>query len=121
MLHLFVIAVTFLGIFWLAQKARPKLPYPPGPKGYPIIGNAHQLELTNGWLYYTKLKEKYGSRSAQYHIQQILTVHIGDIIYLSAVGQPLVILNSRKAIQDLVINKAAIFANRPRLTMCGEL
>ncbi|KAF8311116.1 cytochrome P450 [Cantharellus anzutake] len=36
-------------------------------------------------------------------------------------GQPILILNSRKAIQDLVINKAAIFANRPKLTMCGEL
>ncbi|KAF8311115.1 cytochrome P450 [Cantharellus anzutake] len=33
----------------------------------------------------------------------------------------MLILNSRKAIQDLVINKAAIFANRPKLTMAGEL
>ncbi|KAF8337876.1 cytochrome P450 [Cantharellus anzutake] len=104
MYHLLFLGLGF-AIFWLFQQTnKRKLPYPPGPKGYPIIGNAAELEVSHSWLYYQKLKEKYG-----------------DIVYLSAMGQPILILNSRKAIQDLVINKAAIFANRPKLTMCGEL
>ena len=60
MIHLIAIAVTFLSILWLAQNARNKRRYPPGPKGYPIIGNAYQIELKFAWHYYTQLKEKYG-------------------------------------------------------------
>ena len=31
--------VTLLAWYWLQKRSKSTLPYPPGPKGYPLIGN----------------------------------------------------------------------------------
>jgi len=50
-------------IFALVRKwKRPSLPYPPGPKGYPILGNV--LDLTAGvplWEDVTSLTNRHGT------------------------------------------------------------
>ncbi|KAF8336878.1 uncharacterized protein EI90DRAFT_81926 [Cantharellus anzutake] len=61
MYHFFFVGVV-LAITWLfQQRNKRKLPYPPGPKGYPIIGNATELKVSHSWVYYQKLKEQYGT------------------------------------------------------------
>jgi hypothetical protein len=37
----------------------------------------------------------------------------GDLFYLNAAGQPMVILNSRKVCVDLLERRAAIYSDRP--------
>lgn len=37
-----------------------RLPYPPGPRGYPFIGNALSIPLKDPWLYYTEIADEYG-------------------------------------------------------------
>jgi len=39
---------------------RSRLPYPPGPKGYPIIQNLFDLPLKTPWEGYAALSKKYG-------------------------------------------------------------
>ncbi|KAF9506705.1 hypothetical protein BS47DRAFT_1385443 [Hydnum rufescens UP504] len=56
------------------------------------------------WLYYTELKHTYG-----------------DIVSLQVLGQPMIILNSFEAVQDLIVRKTSTFSDRPVLVMCGEL
>ncbi|KAF8487321.1 cytochrome P450 [Russula ochroleuca] len=69
---------------------------PPGPRGYPIIGNL--LDVGAGkWLKYTEWHKKYG-----------------DLIYLNAAGQPVVIINSQKAAVALFDRRAEIYSDRPR-------
>jgi len=38
----------------------------------------------------------------------------GDVIYLNAAGQPMVILNSQKVAADLLDRRAGIYSDRPR-------
>ncbi|KAH9047710.1 cytochrome P450 [Lactarius hengduanensis] len=68
---------------------------PPGPRGYPIIGNILELR-SQQWLKFTEWRKQYG-----------------DVIYLSAAGQPVVVLNSQKAAADLLDRRAGIYSDRP--------
>jgi hypothetical protein len=38
----------------------------------------------------------------------------GDLIYLNVIGQPIVVLNSRKVAADLLDRRATIYSDRPR-------
>jgi len=64
-----VLYLSLFGAFILAlvmKWRRPSLPYPPGPKGYPILGNV--LDLTTGvpiWETVTSLANRYGTLSSR--------------------------------------------------------
>lgn len=45
----------------------------------------------------------------------------GDVVYLDVIGQPLVILSSMQAVEDLVVRESSIFSARPILTMVSDL
>ena len=47
-------------LFW--PKRRLRLPYPPGPKGWPIIGNVFDVPEKTQWLTYTEWANLYGTR-----------------------------------------------------------
>lgn len=80
------------------------VPLPPGPAPAPIIGNAHQVPKEQPWLQYRKWAQEYG-----------------PIVHLSMLGQPLIILSTFKAAQELLSKKGAIYSDRPRMVVAGEL
>ncbi|KAH9963307.1 cytochrome P450 [Russula dissimulans] len=76
---------------------------PPGPRGYPIIGNL--LELGRGkWLKFSEWQRKYG-----------------DLIYLNVAGQSIVVLNSQRIAEDLLDRRARIYSDRPRLIVACDM
>ncbi|THU75931.1 cytochrome P450 [Dendrothele bispora CBS 962.96] len=76
---------------------------PPGPRGLPLVGNAFQLHK-NQWLKFTEWKKTYG-----------------DLIYLNAAGQPIIVLNSQKIAADLLDHRAAIYSDRPRNIVASDM
>ncbi|TEB27961.1 O-methylsterigmatocystin oxidoreductase [Coprinellus micaceus] len=74
------------------------LPLPPGPKGKPIVGNAAQIPKIRPWEGYHALCQEYG-----------------DIIYLNALGQGILVLDSRRRAVDLLENRSTIYSDRPKL------
>ena len=99
--------VTFyLAIRWLRSiHANPKrLPYPPGPKPLPFIGNAFEMPTSYHWLGFTEWAKEYG-----------------DIVHVQAFGKHVVILNSIEAVEDLLEQKSAIYSDRPRFPLLVEL
>ena len=46
----------------LLRRQRPPLPFPPGPKGLPLIGNLRDLPNDYQWLIYAKLGQDLGKR-----------------------------------------------------------
>ncbi|KAJ8697465.1 hypothetical protein PTI98_004269 [Pleurotus ostreatus] len=80
----------------LMRWGRTKLPFPPGPRGYPIIGNLLDMPSELQWEKYSEWSKKYGS----------------DIIYLNVLGNSIVVLNSYKAVNDLLSVRSSLYSDR---------
>ncbi|KAH8981446.1 cytochrome P450 [Lactarius hatsudake] len=76
---------------------------PPGPRGLPLIGNVLELQ-DKVWLFQSDCKQKYE-----------------DVMYLSALGQPILVSNSLKAASELLDRRANIYSGRPRMIMAQEI
>ncbi|KAH8994594.1 cytochrome P450 [Lactarius akahatsu] len=81
-------------------KRRRGLPYPPGPKPWPIIGNLLDSPKQLPWIAYTEMSKKYG-----------------DILYLQVFGQSVVVLCSLSVVKDLFEKRGDIYSDRPAWPM----
>ncbi|ETS76286.1 hypothetical protein PFICI_11673 [Pestalotiopsis fici W106-1] len=86
------------------RPSRSSLPLPPGPPGVPLIGNVLQTPKETPWVHYYEWSKKYG-----------------PVMYLNMAGQPLIIINSLKAAQDLLSRRGAHYSDRPHLVVAGDL
>ncbi|KAI0061753.1 cytochrome P450 [Artomyces pyxidatus] len=99
-LDLVVIALTLLFVQAVRERRRRKgLPYPPGPRGLSIIGNLFDAPRERPWLTYAEWAKKYG-----------------DILSLKVAGQVVVVVQSTRAIRDLLDNRRATYSDRPVVT-----
>ncbi|KAF8266319.1 cytochrome P450 [Lactarius quietus] len=97
-----IIDVSVLLSFLIAWRAlhsyrrRRGLPYPPGPPGWPVIGNLLDVPPTSTWLAYTGFSKKYG-----------------QIVYYRVLGNDIIVLNTIRAIKDLLEKRGDIYSDRP--------
>jgi hypothetical protein len=89
---------------------------PPGPRGYPIIGNVLELRSAQSWLKFADWRKKYGQFVLFSNLlDKFLTrTRLGELIYLNAAGQPIVILNSQRVAVGLLDLRSWIYSDRPR-------
>ncbi|KAI0061754.1 cytochrome P450 [Artomyces pyxidatus] len=85
------------------RRKRKNLPYPPGPRGLPIIGNLLDAPTEQPWLTYAKWAKEYG-----------------DIMSLRVLGQMIVVLQSPRTIRDLLDNRGTTYSDRPVLPFCEK-
>jgi len=95
-------------------RRRRGLPYPPGPRPLPLIGNLFDIPKEFSWLEYTQMSKKYGMVSApvMLHLTKRIT---GDTLCLHVFGQVIVILSSVKATKDLLERRSDIYSDRPAI------
>ncbi|KAJ8585094.1 cytochrome P450 [Rhizopogon salebrosus TDB-379] len=79
-------------------------PLPPGPKPKPLIGNLLDIPLADTAKVFEGWRSLYG-----------------DIIYLEALSQRILVLGSFKAANDLLVKHSTIYSDRPSIAMLGEL
>ncbi|KAG2102493.1 cytochrome P450 [Suillus discolor] len=103
LLCLACVGVYFL--MWVFNKKNPA-PYPPGPPGWPLIGNILDMPhiRVKPWLTFATWGKKYGNIS---HIQ--------------VMGQHTVVLNSVKAAIDMLDKKSTLYSDRPIFPVGGQL
>ncbi|EIM84081.1 CyP450 monooxygenase [Stereum hirsutum FP-91666 SS1] len=80
------------------------LPYPPGPKGLPIIGNVFDNPEKQPWVTYRDWSRQMGS----------------PIIRLDMMGRKIVVINEFQAAVDLFEKRGSMHLNRPRFPMMNE-
>lgn len=95
------IGVYLLNLY--IKRRRLPAPLPPGPRGLPIIGNAADMPTQKDWFTYAEWGRKYGG-----------------IASVEVMGQHIIIVNSVDVMRELDI-KGALYSDRPRLEMGGEL
>ncbi|KAI0264150.1 cytochrome P450 [Gloeopeniophorella convolvens] len=81
-------------------RRRGGVPYPPGPRRLPVVGNLLDVPKETPWLKYAEYGQQYG-----------------DIICLRVFGKVIVILNSVKVVKDLFEKRGSIYSDRPVNTM----
>ncbi|CAE6460750.1 unnamed protein product [Rhizoctonia solani] len=87
-------------ILWRRLARSQKLPLPPGPPAHFLLGNLKDFPKHREWLAYAKIGQDIHS----------------DIISLSALGKTVVVLNSHRAVADLLDSRAK-YADRPQIPM----
>ncbi|KAN0091438.1 Cytochrome P450 [Tylopilus felleus] len=102
--HTLDVCLLGLALFLVGRLVWRRTPLPPGPPGWPLIGNL--LDLRTVAPYKTL-----GAMSSTY----------GPIISLNVLGKQYIILNSFKVTNDLLERKSAITCNRPHFTIAGDL
>ncbi|THU85082.1 cytochrome P450 [Dendrothele bispora CBS 962.96] len=90
-------------IFRLSQR-RDRFPLPPGPRGYPLIGNLLDLPSSHEWLTWAKLGEKWG-----------------DLLSLTVFGTTIIVINSYAHATKMLNEKSEIYSERPRVPMASEV
>ncbi|KAL6130270.1 hypothetical protein ACLB2K_068651 [Fragaria x ananassa] len=101
--HLFFTLLAFLIsglIILLTQNTKSKQPHlPPGPPGWPIVGNLFQVARSGKpfFVYVDELRHKYGP---------IFTLKMGT--------RTMIILSDAKLVHEALIEKGAVYATRPR-------
>ncbi|KAH9850080.1 cytochrome P450 [Lenzites betulinus] len=99
-----LIALTAVTFMYRRLQRRRRGPLPPGPPGYPLIGNILDMPTAYHWLTFAEWGRRWG-----------------DIVSLSLLGQPVVILNSPKDAADLLEKKSAIYSNRASVPVAGDM
>ncbi|THU98263.1 cytochrome P450 [Dendrothele bispora CBS 962.96] len=97
-LQLLLAAVPLLLLLQRLVSWSRSLPLPPGPKGFPLIGNIYDLSDLKGhlWVSYTRWAERYG-----------------EIFHYQVFGTHVIVLNSKKAIFELLDRRSYNYSDRP--------
>ncbi|EAU81922.1 hypothetical protein CC1G_06133 [Coprinopsis cinerea okayama7 len=94
---LFVVSKLALKRYAQRKRNPLRLPFPPGPPGIPLFGNALQVPRERPCDVYRDWSKEYGS----------------ELIYLDVLGQPIVVLNSMESAVGVLEKKAANTSSRP--------
>ncbi|KAG2360788.1 cytochrome P450 [Suillus spraguei] len=101
-----ILCLTGIGVYLVRQVVIKKnpAPYPPGPRGWPLIGNFLDMPRIKPWLIFTEWGRKYG-----------------DITHIEVLGRHIMVLNSVKTAMEIMDSKSTLYSDRPILPMAGEL
>ncbi|OAX34999.1 cytochrome P450 [Rhizopogon vinicolor AM-OR11-026] len=94
------LAIGLLTFFAIVRWMSPyKRRLPPGPTPIPFLGNVFGIKADAPWVSYTKMRETYG-----------------DIVYTSALGMDIVVLNSEEVANELLEGRSRIYSDRPYIS-----
>jgi hypothetical protein len=107
----------YLLIRFRDHRKRKCLPYPPRPPSWPIIGNYFDMPKDKPWVAYTDMSKKYGRRNilGTTGSTQLNRAFLGDIVYLRAFSEVIVVLSSFSAITDLLEKRGEYYSDRPSI------
>lgn len=110
-----LLTVTISLLLSRALGARRRGSLPPGPPGYPIVGNLFDIPTDDKWKVYARMARDLGVSTMIVQSTQLTEFsRLGsDIISLRLpIGPSLVILNSAACADALFVKRSAIYSDR---------
>ena len=87
---LIIVLVWQYGFSWYKRKL------PPGPRGYPLVGNVGQINFEDLINEFRRLRKLYG-----------------DVFMFRLFNKPIVVINGPEAMKDLLVKEADALSERP--------
>lgn len=113
-----------VGLYLVKQilTKKPPAPFPPGPKGLPLIGNIADMPSVKPWITFAEWGQKYGMCPSCASLNVLpLSFFPGDISHAEVLGQHIVVLNNVNVAIEMLDKKSSSYSDRPVLPMGGEL
>ena len=105
-----IVAVALL-VFLKQRLSRP--PYPPGPKGLPIVGNIYDLPPSCEWITYAKWSRQFGMLPTVVKSSSFFkSIQASDVIHLNLIGTHVLVVNSSDVAVELLDKRSAIYSDR---------
>lgn len=121
LLDIFIPCLCLIVYFHYRYRRRSGPPLPPGPKGWPWVGNAFSIPSSFAYEYYSAMAKKFSEqdihtsrrcRSLYLPLTWLRYVTDTNILYLEAFGQPIVVLDDLRTAQDLLDKRSSIYSSR---------
>lgn len=103
---------------------RKPAPFPPGPRGLPILENILDMPTYKEWETFSEWAGRYGqyySESTKRSSNSATSYSLGDIASISIMGRRIVVVNSAKIASEMLDRKSVVYSDRPAIQMAGEL
>ncbi|KAF9522454.1 cytochrome P450 [Crepidotus variabilis] len=100
----FILILCFVTILLVHLWKKSPYQLPPGPRGWPLIGNLLEIPKEYEWLYYATLEQDYGPISS-----------------LTVLGKTIIVLNTLEACRDVMEKNSAKCSGRPTLPFAGQM
>ncbi|KAJ7127635.1 cytochrome P450 [Mycena epipterygia] len=97
-----ILAAAALSLCYYMYTRKSTMPLPPGPKGWPIIGNVLDMPKSHAWKTFARWGDIYGG-----------------IMSITLLGQPFVIINDPEIATEILEKRGSVYADRPTLEMAN--
>ncbi|KAJ7174153.1 cytochrome P450 [Mycena crocata] len=97
-----LLAAAAVSLCYHLYTRRNTLPLPPGPKGWPLIGNVLDMPTSHSWKTFARWGDIYGG-----------------IMSVTLLGQPFVIVNDPAIAVEILDKRGTLYADRPTLEMAN--
>ena len=111
----FLVLVSTLATFLAIRDHRKRrgLPYPPGPRPLPLIGNLFDIPKQFSWLTFAEHSKKHGKSHSLLRLLLLKETMAGDIISFHVFGHTIVVLHSIETTKNLLEKRGDIYSDRP--------